>query len=150
MHSTSRARTKRSCRTSGRWCSAGVVEYYNFSAFAPPFVLDPLMAQSHCYFTLLHGADESEMTWATTIDVDEYMSSRRTIARPGYVRRQLERLPARVSALMLENFVMHGVPNASEELLDQPRAPAHDRADARTCTSTLCGRSARAPTTFTA
>jgi hypothetical protein len=94
---------------------SGVVEYFNFSSFAPPFVIDPLMAQVHCYSTVLAG-NESEMTWATTIDVDEYIVAPHD-HQPGYLRRQLEKLPQSVSALMLENFVMHGVPNASEELL---------------------------------
>lgn len=94
---------------------AGVIEYYNFSSFAPPFMLNPLLAQAHCYHLLLRG-NESEMAWATTIDVDEYIVSR-SDPNPGYIRRMLEEVPDSVAGLMMENFIMHGVPDPKEELL---------------------------------
>lgn len=94
---------------------AGVIEYYNFSSFAPPFMVNPLIAQAHCYHLLLRG-NESEMAWATTIDVDEYVVSPGD-PKPGYIRRMLDALPESVMALMMENFIMHGVPDPNEELL---------------------------------
>lgn len=92
---------------------SGVVEYFNFSEFAPPFMNDPLIAQSHCYNVVpLAGA----VDWVTTIDMDEYVFCP-SDAEPGFIARRLAEVADDVSTLVLENYLMHDLFNASEELL---------------------------------